>query len=123
MLKKFFIRILDIRRIIKRKNAQIRAERERALAAEVQNHIYASYILYLAASTGEARIKKSEIAKTVGKYRAEVSTTEHEYVIRVRELTAAEKKIYAEGSATAPSSAGAGAVKADKTGGEGFEKD
>ena len=63
MLKKINI----IREILKRKNAQIRAERERALAAEVQNHIYASYILYLAASTGEARIKKSEIAKTVGK--------------------------------------------------------
>jgi hypothetical protein len=118
MLKKINI----IREILKRKNAQIRAEREKLMAAEVQNQIYASYILCLANESGEARISKSRIADTVGKYKAEVSATEDEYIIRVRELTAAEKKTYAEGSATAPSSAGAGAVKADKTGGEGIEK-
>ena len=99
MLKKFFIRILDIRRIIKRKNAQIRAEREKLMAAEVANHIYASYILCLAKECGSARLSKAEIANTVGKYRAEFSTTEDEYVITVKPIAAP-----------------------DKTGGEGIEK-
>ena len=127
MLKKIFDRILDIRRIIKRKNAQIRAEREKLAAAEVQNRIYASYILCLAANVGEARIKKSAIAEIVGKYRAEVSATADEYIINVREIGAEHGKIYSEKPVSSKAeckSAECHAEKApDKTDGEGLEKD
>ena len=85
-MKKFFIRIFDIRRIIKRKNAQIRAEREKLMAAETANRIYAAYILYFAAKEGAVRVPKGEIAGVVGKYRAEISATEDEYIISVREI-------------------------------------
>ena len=121
MLKKFFSRIFDIKRIIKRKNAQIRAEREKFTAAQVQNHIYASYILCLAAGEGEVRISKAEIAETVGKYRADVSATEDEYIIRVKEI-ADDKGLFSKAPASGSRVGANNGAKADKTGGEGLAK-
>ena len=127
MLKNFFIRILDIRRIIKRKNAQIRAEREKLAAAEVQNRIYASYILCLAAECGEARIKKSAIAEIVGKYRAEVSATADEYIINVRKIGVEHGNLYSEkpqkNKAPCQSAECHSETTPYKMGGEGLEKD
>ena len=113
MLKKFSI----IREILKRKNAQIRAEREKLMAAEVTNQIYASYILCLASDAGEARISKARIADTVGKYKADISATEDEYIIRVKPVESADNRVCGEKAAGKGDQNGA---TPDKTGGEGF---
>ena len=96
MLKQFLNKIFDIRRIIKRKNAQLRQEREKLLAAEASNRILASYIHCLAKDTGEVRIKKSKISEVFGRYRADVSVNDEEYIIKIKELTRSEKKVFAE---------------------------
>ena len=121
-MKKFLKKILDIRRIIKRKNAQLRAEREKLMAAETANKIYASYILCLAAGEGEVRISKAEIAETVGKYRAEISSTEDEYVIRVKETGSAEQKTFAKGTASDRREGADNGAAPSSAGGEGIEK-
>ena len=94
MLKKFFIRIFDIRRIIKRKNAQLREEREKLLAAEAVNRILSTYLLCFIKETGEIRVSKNKISDEFGKYRVEVSASDEEYVMSVRELTDAEKRMF-----------------------------
>jgi len=136
-------KILNFKRVIKRKNAQIRAEREKLNAAEVANNIFASYILCLAADSGEVRLSRSKIAETVGKYRAEVSATEDEYVIRVREINpdkamSAEEKRKMRSNACYHNAGGCSGAWAEETiaeiagkdegdsraeGGEGVEKD
>jgi len=122
MLKKIFIKIFDIRRIIKRKNAQIRAEREKLMAAETANRIYASYILCLAARTSGARIKKSEIARTVGKYRAEISATEDEYIISVKEIVPTDTGSFKKEGAVDRKVGKCNGACADKAGGGAIEK-
>jgi hypothetical protein len=96
MLKKFFIRIFDIRRIIKRKNSQLREEREKLMAAEASNRILSSYLLCFVKETGEVRVKKSKIAEVLGRYRTDVSANDEEYIIKVKELTGSEQKMFKE---------------------------
>lgn len=122
MFKEFFNKIFDIIRIIKKKNAQIRAEREKLMAAEVQNNIYASYILALAAGAGEVRISRAEIAETVGKYRADVSSTEDEYIIRVQPINSASAQVYADKPEDDYDAVACNGAASDKTDGEGFEE-
>ena len=119
MLKKINI----IREILKRKNRQIRAEREKLMAAEVTNQIYASYILCLASDAGEARISKARIADTVGKYKAEVSATEDEYIIRVKPVGSTPNKVYSDKPVGGRNESVGNGTNPDKTGGEGFAKD
>ncbi len=76
----------DTMGILKRKNAQLCAEREKLMAAEAANRIYASYIVWLAAKVGEAAIPKSEISALLGRYRAEISCTDSDYIISVKEI-------------------------------------
>lgn len=78
--------IKSIKKIIKRKNAQIRAEREKLEAAEAANRIYAAYIVWFASKHGEILIPKREISALLGKYRAEVSYTSDDYVINVKPI-------------------------------------
>ena len=122
MLKKFLYRILDIRRIIKRKKAQIRAEREKLMAAETANRIYAAYILYCAAGEGAVRVPKDEIARTVGKYRADISASENEYIISVREIVPKDAGACAERLPSDRKVGECNGACAGKTGGEDLEK-
>ena len=121
-MKKFLCRIFDIRRIIKRKNDQIRAEREKLMAAETANHIYAAYIIYFAAKEGGVRVPKDEIANTVGKYRADISATEDEYIISVREIAPTGAGACTESLADDRNGGKCNGACADETGGEDFEK-
>lgn len=129
---------MDIRRIIKRKNGQIREEREKLLAAEAANRILSTYLLCFVKETGEVRVSKDKIAEEFGKYRVDISTTDEDYVIKVRELTESEKKMFKEPEiAWRRRGKGNGACAKDKPcdhgdkgqvnsrteGGEGFEKD
>jgi len=78
--------IKSIKKIIKRKNAQIRAEREKLEAAETANRIYAAYIVWFASKHGEVSVPKREISALLGKYRADVSYTSDDYIISVKPI-------------------------------------
>ena len=137
MLRQLYNGILDIRRIIKRKNGQIREEREKLLAAEAANRILSTYLLCFVKEAGELRVSKDKIAEEFGKYRVDISASDEDYVIKVRELTESEKKMFKEPKiAWRSQSRGNGAnAKAERGdhknkdkvnsragGGEGFEK-
>ncbi len=113
-----FNHLKSIRRILKRKNGQIRAEREKLAAAEAADRIYAAYILYFAEKSSGVRVPKSEIAETVGKYRADITATEDEYIIQVKAIGSADKKFYSEKSADKRDVGNRNGACADKTGGE-----
>lgn len=133
-----FKKILDIRRVIKRKNEQLRGEREKLLAAEAANRILSNYLLCFVKKAGEVRVTKAEMTEIFGNYRADVSANDDEYVIKVRGLTSSEKKMFKEPEiAWRRRGKGNGACAKDKPGdhgdkgqvnsrtegGEGFEKD
>ena len=119
MLRQFYNRIFDIRRIIKRKNKQIREEREKLLAAEAVNRILSTYLLCFIKEAGEIHVAKNKISDEFGKYRVEVSASDEEYIMSVRALTDAEKKMFKTDIAwRRPSRANGANAKASRTGKE-----
>ncbi len=72
-----------IRGILKRKNAQLRAEREKLQAAEWANKILSAYIAVLCES-GEVKIKKSDISRALAQSRVEAVCTDEHYILRSR---------------------------------------
>ncbi len=69
-----------IKGILKRKNAIIRAERERLEGAEWSNRILSAYIALLSQG-GELKVKRKDVGDILGKYRAEVSRDDEYYII------------------------------------------
>ena len=78
-----FKKLDTLRRILKRKNAQIRLEREKYVAEKAINSILTSYIFYLAGKCGVIRIPKSEISSALGKYSVTAFSDGNDYVIEV----------------------------------------
>ncbi len=70
--------------IVKSKNEIIRAERKKLDAAEWSNRILSAYIAYLASSR-ELRIKKEDVRRLLGSFRAVVSCTEDSYLIKLEQ--------------------------------------
>ncbi len=76
-----------IRGVVKLKNAQIRAEREKSAAQREANKILSAYIVLLASGQDGIRILKKDVGMALGRYIAEISHDGDYYMIRVRENT------------------------------------
>ncbi len=72
-----------VKDIIKRKNDQIREEREKLRAEECANIILSAYFAILLSERGAVRIPKSEISRALGAYRVNASSDGNDYVIEV----------------------------------------
>lgn len=81
MIKKIKI----IRGILKRKNAQLRDERQKYEAEKAANLILSAYVAVLAARCGELRIPKKEISEALGRFFVNASVSGDDYVIEVGE--------------------------------------
>ncbi len=77
-----FNRIL--REILKRKNEQIKREREMLRAQECANVILSAYFAILLSERGEVRIPKSEVSRALGAYRVKATSVGDDYVIEVK---------------------------------------
>ena len=75
-----------IRGILKRKNLQIRAEREKLEAERAANVILSAYIALLVSRRGTVRIPKKEISEALGRFTACAVSSGDDYVIEVGEL-------------------------------------
>ena len=75
-----------IRSILKRKNLQIRAEREKLEAAEWANKILSAYIAVLAEGS-EVKVKKNDISRALTQVSIDVSCTDEYYIIRAKANT------------------------------------
>lgn len=87
MLKKINI----IRKILKRKNAQIGAEREKYIAEKNKNYILATFLTLLTENKGEIRIPKKDIRAIMGKYCMQAREEGEDFIIRCVELGDPEK--------------------------------
>ena len=81
MIKKIKI----IRGILKRKNAQLRDERQKYEAERAANLILSAYVAVLAARYGGVRIPKKEISEALGRFFVNASVSGDDYVIEVGE--------------------------------------
>lgn len=75
-----------IRGILKRKNLQIRAEREKLEAERTANAILSAYIALLVSRRGVIKIPKKEISEALGRFSASAVSSGDDYVIEVGEL-------------------------------------
>lgn len=75
-----------IREILKRKNLQIRVEREKLEAERAANMILSAYIALLVSQRGSIKIPKKEVSEALGKFIACASSVGEDYVIEVGEL-------------------------------------
>ena len=69
--------------LLRMKNRQLRAEREKSRALGETNSILSAYVAALIEERGGARIAKDHIRKAIGKYTAEVLSDGADYVISV----------------------------------------
>ncbi len=76
-----------IKEILKRKNEQIKKEREKLRAQECANMIMSAYFTILLCERGAVRIPKSEISRVLGSYRVHASSDGDDYVIEVKSAT------------------------------------
>lgn len=74
-----------IRGVLKRKNAQIRAEREMLLAANETNKILATYIMLLSSGQEVTKVSKVDVSKALSNYSAEIFSDEDNYIIKIKE--------------------------------------
>lgn len=81
-----------IRGILKRKNEQIRSEREKLESERVANAILSAYVALLVSRHGAVRIPKKEVSEALGKYFARASSHGDDYVIEVGEMPASVRK-------------------------------
>ena len=78
-----------IKGILKRKNAQIRAEREKFEAERMANSIVAAYLFVLIADLGgSVRIPKKDVSDALGRFFVNAYPSDDDYVIEVKELSA-----------------------------------
>ena len=84
-LKDFIGKLLSIRDVLKNKNMQIKAEREKYEAERMANVILSAYIALLVAEHGAVRIPKKEISDALGRYIVRSSSSGDDYVIEVSE--------------------------------------
>ena len=75
-----------IRGILKRKNMQIRAEREKLEAERATNVILSAYIALLVSKRGSVRIPKKEVSEALGRFVTCASSCGDDYVIEVGEI-------------------------------------
>ena len=69
--------------LLKMKNRQLRAEREKSRALDETNSILSAYVASLIEERGGARIAKDQIRSAIGKYSAQVIADGADYVISV----------------------------------------
>ena len=69
--------------LMRMKNRQLRAERERSRALNETNSILSAYVASLIEERGGARIAKDQIRSAIGKYTAQVLSDGADYVISV----------------------------------------
>lgn len=69
--------------LLRMKNRQLRAEREKSRALGETNSILSAYVASLIEERGGARIAKDQIRCAIGKYTAQVLTDGADYVISV----------------------------------------
>jgi hypothetical protein len=81
--KKMFKKINIIRKILRHKNSQIRAEREKTQAEQSMNVILSAYLAMLIDRRGTVTIPKKEISEILGRYRVMASSDDENYVITV----------------------------------------
>ena len=77
-----------IRGIMKRKNLQLRAEREKYEAERAANVILSAYLALLVSRHGAVRVPKKEISGALGRFMARASVSGDDYVIEVGEVGA-----------------------------------
>ena len=80
----YFKRLCAFRHVLKRKNVQIRCEREKYRAEKAMNSILTAYVFYLAARYGNLRIPKAEISDLLGKGEVLAYSDGENYVIEVK---------------------------------------
>lgn len=80
----YFKRLCALRHVLKRKNIQIRYEREKYRAEKAMNSILTAYVFYLAAKYGNLRIPKAEISALLGKSDVLAYSDGDYYVIKVK---------------------------------------
>lgn len=73
-----------LRYVLKQKNMQICAEREKYQAERAANSILTAYVFYLASQHGVVRIPKAEISALLGKCDAHAYSDGDDYVIEVK---------------------------------------
>jgi ribosome maturation protein Sdo1 len=78
-----FKKINIIREILRHKNSQIRAERQKTEAEQSMNVILSAYLAMLVDDRGTVTIPKSRISEALGKYRVIASSDDENYVITV----------------------------------------
>ena len=78
-----FKKINIIREILRHKNSQIRAEREKTQAEQSMNVILSAYLATLIDDRGTVSIPKRKISEMLGKYRVIASSDDENYVITV----------------------------------------
>ena len=81
-----FQKIKIIRSILKRKNAQIRAEREKYIAEMAVNVILAAYLTLLVSKQGTVRLPRKEVREALGKFHVSFSASGEDYIIEAAEL-------------------------------------
>ena len=69
--------------LLRMKNRQIRAERERSRALSESNSILSAYVASLIEGRGGARIPREQIKNAIGKYTAKVISDGADYVISI----------------------------------------
>jgi len=77
------IRMKLIAALLRRKNKQIRQERERADGCEQINRILTAYLAILLERRGSVRIPKAQIKEALGRYCSAVISSGNDYVITV----------------------------------------
>lgn len=77
------IRMKLIAALLKRKNKQIRQERERADGLEEINRILTAYLAILLEKRGSVRIPKTQIKEALGRFACAVISSGNDYVITV----------------------------------------
>ena len=69
--------------LLRMKNRQIRAERERSRALSESNSILSAYVASLIEERGGARVSREQIKNAIGKYTAKVISDGADYVISI----------------------------------------
>ena len=77
------IRMNLIAALLRRKNKQIRQEREKADGLEEINRILTAYLAILLEKRGSVRIPKAQIKEALGGYASAVISSGNDYVITV----------------------------------------
>ncbi|MGM9644193.1 MAG: hypothetical protein ACI3X1_03810 [Eubacteriales bacterium] len=72
-----------IRGVLRRKNAQIRAEREKFLAAHEANKILSAYIAVLASEQDAVKVSKADVRTALNRYCTDISSDKDCYIIKV----------------------------------------